>query len=314
LKINYKIYIKTISIKYLMSDLKIFNEKPFFVMIIEPGSIKNLDWNDPNYIQNIISLPFVKTYQIKPDQFFNKLEELLKIGSDGNNTHLMTETISDEVNYIYEIIYLDTLNKKSNLEHNELATLLHMENEIVKGNCMLIKSYTPTLIDTNENNVFVDFTSSDLYKVLKRRGFTSVVVWEGVYDSWREEEFFGDLENYANKFFDSERYTKIEIAFLKHNINIWYLKSEYGMKDVLGTLVSCPIEKCFIFTKLTEDIRGHITLDEVNKILKLSKILEPPFKPDNKWLEEQIDKNGKKIIKNKYRILDNVYLENINKF
>ena len=46
-----------------MTDIKIFNEKPFHIMLIEPGKISHLDWNDPSYIQNLISLPFVKTLQ-----------------------------------------------------------------------------------------------------------------------------------------------------------------------------------------------------------------------------------------------------------
>ena len=39
--------------------------------------------------------------------------------------------------------------------------------------------------------------------------------------------------------------------------------------------------------------------DEVNKILQLSKVLTPPFKPDNEWFEEEKDQYGRKIIKNK---------------
>jgi hypothetical protein len=36
----------------------------------------------------------------------------------------------------------------------------------------------------------------------------------------------------------------------------------------------------------------------------------PPFKPDNKWLEEKRDEHDRIIINNKYRILDNIYQEN----
>jgi hypothetical protein len=290
-----------------MSELKIFNEKPFYILVIEPGSIKELDWNNPNYIQSLISQPFVKTYEIEPDKFFNKIEEYLKIGTDGTNTHLMTEIISDEPNYNYEIIYVDTLNKKSNMEHNELASLIHLENEIIKGNCILIRNYIPTL---SNDMLISDMNTSYLHKILRRRGMISVVAWE---DSWREEEFYGDIENYADKFFEGEKYNKVEIAFLKHNLNIWYLESEYGVKNVVGNLINVPIEKCFIFTKLTNFIKGWITKDEVNKIIKLSTILEPTFKPDNKWFEDEKDETGRKIIKNKYRILDNVYQEYINK-
>jgi hypothetical protein len=290
-----------------MSDIKILDEKPFHILLIEPGKISHLDWNSPDYIQTLVNMPFVKTFNVEPSKFFEKVYELLQIKADDDHKHLMTECISEEPNYMYEIIFRDTLNKKTNLVYNELATMLHMEHELINGNCIVIKSYIPTL---SNDMKFVDMTSSELHKVLRRRGFTTVVAWE---DSWREDEFYGDLETYANKLFEGEKYSKIEIAFLKYNINIWYLKSEYGTKDVCGTFINVPIEKCFIFTMITDTIRGCITKDEVNKILELSKILTPPFKPDNKWFEEEKDQYGRKIIKNKYRILDNVYNENFKK-
>jgi hypothetical protein len=49
-------------------------------------------------------------------------------------------------------------------------------------------------------------------------------------------------------------------------------------------------------------------LNEVTKIIKLSTVLEPPYKPDEKWLSDEKDIHGRNIIKNKYRILDNTYL------
>ena len=287
-----------------MTDIKIFNEKPFHIMLIEPGKISHLDWNDPSYIQNLISLPFVKTLEVEPSKFFNKIEELLVIKE---NSHLMTEMISDEPNYNYEIIYVDTLNKKTDLVHNELASMLHLENERIHGNAIIIRNSIPTL---NTSMLFDNMTSSELYKILRKRGFTTVIAWE---DSWREEDFYGDIENYANKFFEEEKYVKCEIAFLKHNINIWYLKSKYGTKNVCGSLINDPIEKCFVFTMLTNTIRGWITKDEVMKIIKLSEVLTPPFAPDNKWFKEEKDEFGRKIIKNKYRILDNIYQEHFNK-
>ena len=95
--------------------------------------------------------------------------------------------------------------------------------------------------------------------------------------------------------------------FLAKNI------TKYGTKNVCGSLVNDPIEKCFVFTMLTNTIRGWITKDEVMKIIKLSEVLTPPFAPDDKWFKEEKDEFGRKIIKNKYRILDNIYQENFNK-
>ena len=64
---------------------------------------------------------------------------------------------------------------------------------------------------------------------------------------------------------------------------------------------------------LTDKIRGCITKDEVEKIIKLSTILTPPFRYDAKWAEEEKDEHNRTIIKNKYRVLDITYQEMTNK-
>ena len=60
---------------------------------------------------------------------------------------------------------------------------------------------------------------------------------------------------------------------------------------------------------ITPTIRGNITLSEVEKIIKLSNYLESPYKMDNKWCEDEKDIHGRNIIKNRFKILDNVYKE-----
>ena len=62
---------------------------------------------------------------------------------------------------------------------------------------------------------------------------------------------------------------------------------------------------------LTETIRSNITKDEILKIFALSKVLELPYTPQRKWYDEQTDNHGRKIVKNKYKVLDNVYQEKI---
>jgi len=295
-----------------MSDIKIFEQKPFYILLIEPGKIDDLDWNNPTYVQAICSKPFIKTFTVSteessPDFIFKRIQELLKVGSDDGKSHLVTEVICEEKNYLYEILYIDTLNKQTNMEHNQLATMLHLEGEFIHGNAIILKSYIPSL--SNEIS-FSDMTNSEFHKILKGRGFTKLLVWED--DKWREEEIYGELEPFAKKFFEDERYQQTELGFLKHNINILYTKSEYGSNDVCGKLLKCKIDKCVVYSLLTKTIRANLFLDEFTKIMKLSQVLEEPYKPDSKWFEEEKDEHGRKIIKNKYRILDNVYYEKFN--
>jgi len=297
---NNKIYIKTISIKYLMSDIKIFDTKPFYITLVEPGKINHLDWNNPDYVQTLISMPFITTHEVEPSKFFEKIHQLLKI--DETNNHLMNEYIAEEPDYIYEMMYINTLNIESDLPFNEFASLLHLEKEVVRGNAIIIKSYIPSL---SNDMSFTDMKNSDLFKIIRDRGFTKIVVYD---EKLREEEIYGDIEVFAKNFFEEESYKKEEFAFLKHNINIYYTKSEYGEENICGKLLDGKIDKFMIFTMLTDTIRGNITLNEVNKIIKLSNKLEPPYLPEEKWTKEEKDEYGRIIIKNRFRILDNIYL------
>lgn len=292
------------------NDYKIFNTEPFYILLIEPGKTSHLDWNNPDYVQALVSSPNIKTFQVSPDNFFTKIYELLNV-KDSSLKHLNTLMIGEELNYNYEMIYIDTLNKTSELEINEMATMFNLTDEVIKGNAILIKNYMDVFSHTMH---MTDMTTSQLHKMIRRRGYTDIVIWED--DNWRQEEIFGETVKFADQFFEGERYNKIEIAFLKHNINIWYEKSQYGEKDVCGKLCKDPIMKCFIFTMITDEIRGSITLDEVKKIIKLSTVLvstnELVYKVDEKWNEEEKDEHGRVIIKNKYRILENEYQKYFN--
>jgi hypothetical protein len=288
-----------------MSDIKIFNKTPFEFILIEPGQISHLDWNNTDYIQILTSMPFITTHSTKPDEFFDNIYKLLNVGKD-DNYHLVTENISEEPNYLYEIIYIDTLNKLSKLPYNELASMLHLEGEKICGNAIIIKTYIPSF---DNETLLNDMNTSELYKIIRQRGFTKVVVYDGDESKLREDEFYGDIDNYAKKFFEEEYYHKTELSFLKHNINILYTKSNYGKPDICGKLLKGNIDKFIIFTMITDSIRGNITISEVDKIIKLSYHLESPYKVDSKWLEEEKDIYGRIIIKNKFKILDNVFKE-----
>jgi hypothetical protein len=59
----------------------------------------------------------------------------------------------------------------------------------------------------------------------------------------------------------------------------------------------------------TEKIRGNLTLNELNKIIDLSKKLNN-FDVDSELIKDEKDKFNRTIIKNKYRILEYVYNSN----
>jgi hypothetical protein len=63
----------------------------------------------------LVSLPLISTHNTTKDNFMNKIHELLELQP---NTHVITETIHEEPNYIYQIIFVDKLNKSTILQRN----------------------------------------------------------------------------------------------------------------------------------------------------------------------------------------------------
>jgi hypothetical protein len=65
----------------------------------------------------------------------------------------------------------------------------------------------------------------------------------------------------------------------------------------------------------SDNYRGNITLDEVKKIISLSKVLSD-YKTPSELLDEKNDSLGRKIIYNKYKVLDYIsdkYITKLNK-
>jgi len=292
-----------------MTDKKFtfFNDKPFYILFVDLGDfeLNKYDWNNPNYVQNLISQPFISAHQVTSETFFPFLKEKLKLKEDNL---VVTQTIAEEPGYNYELLYIDSTYKNTGLPVNHFATLLNSNGEVITGPAIVVKNYISTL----ENNMhFEDMTSNELYKLLHDRGFNKVLSWNDESEKWSVEEVYGPIDKFAEKFFEGEKYKFSEIAFLKHNLNILYLKSEYGKDNIMGSLLNCKVEKILVYTMLTNEIRGNLTNDELQKIIKLSLVLTPPFKPENKWFEEEKDEHGRTIIKNRFRVLDSLYKDNI---
>ena len=281
-----------------------FNDEPFYITIVEDNeyNTNELDWNNPNYVHNLISQPFIKSVLVSSNNFFDYIGKFFN--ANDNNLYV-TETIGEEPLHNYQIIYIDKM--YNNNKVNYFASIINTNNEVIYGKAVFIKNYVSTLTDEIK---FVNMDSDALHKMIKKRGLTTFVIWDDENETWIEEENYGVIDTYAKKYFEDTQYKTCEIAFLKHNLNILYVNSDYGKSGVCGTLLNGKVDKVLIFTKLTDDVYGNITKEEIHKIIKLSTVLKPPFTPDNKWLTNKKDKYNRTIINNKYRILDNIYQEN----
>ena len=286
------------------SKFKFFNDKEFYITLIDDNDfdLNKLDWNNPNYVQILTSYSFIRTVLVDSNNFFDYIGEYFKANEDNI---IVTDTISEEPLHTYQIMYIDKVNNNNKV--NQYATLMNINGDVIQGKAIIIKNYVATLTSDIR---FDNMDSTALYKMIKSRGYNTVGIWDSESEKWKEDEVYGPIENYAKNFFEDEPYKTCEIGFLKHNLNILYLNSEYGKSNVCGTLLNGKVEKVLIFTMLTDSFRGNITKEEIEKIIKLSTVLTSPFKPDNKWLEEKRDVHDRIIINNKYRILDNIYQEN----
>ena len=277
------------------------NNNDFNILVLKPGTLLCNDYNDANYIAKNMKTELLYSIKINKDTYLKLTTEHLNIKDYQDiDVSVITNIIGDEPNYIYEMLYIELHNhSKYQTTENELASLLNIDtNNKVYSNAIILKTHLPSL---STSMIFETVTKDDIYRLLYHRVHTKVVLY-------RNYEFVqdnvDDLNKFAETFFEGEYYRKVELGFLAHNINIWYV-SELGEDDVCGKLLEEKIEKCIIFTMNTNELRGNITLDEVKKIIYLSRKINS-FIPNEEY-HDKLDNLGRPIIFSKFRLLDEKY-------
>lgn len=283
--------------------LRFENTDEFNLLLIKTNQINNLDYSSINYTQEIIDLPIYENIKSSPQQFNYDLHKYLNIEkfNQDSQVDVICQLISEEKNYIYELLYLVLLDKKKiNDDINEVGNLINTKDEKIYGNAILMKTYLPS----NSDSMLVsNIELKDIKKILDDRLQTKIVIYD---DEWKEDICIGNIDDYAQNFFE-DNFVKFEIPFLLHNINIWYEPNEFLKNNKLcGKLISKPVYKCIWFTQISDEYRGCITLEEVMDIIKISNHLEFPYSVKEDFVKEEYDSLGRKIIKNKYKILETV--------
>lgn len=280
------------------------NEGNFSFLVIKPNNIDHLDYNKEGYINEVIKCINLEEIICDKDNFFFKVGDHLqndKYGSD--DSQILKNIVHEEENYLYEILYLDI--KKNNLLKadifNGLGTLMNIENNHLWGNVILTKTYLP--FNDLEKNEFSTVNKNDIFNILDSRVNTKIVYYED--GEFREEKIYGDIDHHSKRFFGDEFVNRNEIGFLAHNLNIYYTTSEIGEKFI-PNIVKSSIDNAIFFTMKNDEFRGNLTLKELEKIIRLSNKLEK-FSVDSELIKDEFDTNGKKIIKNKYRLLELSY-------
>ena len=291
-----------------MDKINIGENEIFQCLVIKLGVIKDISWKDPNYINKILELDYIESITLTGKTFLDELAKKLDVNNFlVKNLSANTEIVGEEPYYLYELIYLDLENEiQYHTNTNDIGNLLSINGDKIYSNAILFKNHIPSLTDSMN---LCDMTKEDLRRLLYKRGHNTIVLGDSFENKFIEDTVLGEIEPYAKRFFENDKYIKKEFAFLMHNINIWY---SIGITEnkICGNLVNEKyIDKCIFFTMKTDVYRDNLTLDEVNKIIYLSLKLDN-YQIPSEFTEEKNDNLGRKIIYNKFKILDQLYYNN----
>jgi hypothetical protein len=288
------------------------NTEPFTALVITPNKMEDKNWASDTYLQDLSNDSFCKYIKVNPNtqDYLNFLEEHLDVkGFREYNTeepYIKMQVIHEARDYVYEIMYFDIPQGPARLI-NEFGTLLNINNDKIIGNAIVTRSY----VSSTDDKMYLDnITPEIIQQMLFKRANTTVVLFDSDDEIYKETLVMGSIDDYAELFFDEKKFQikKLELPFLKHNINIWYTEDKYGNLDVCGNLLpdTCRVDKMLVFSYWTDDIRDSFSLDEFMKIINLSKKLTDYITPYEYTTEEK-DELGRNIIKNKYRVLNKIY-------
>ena len=293
------------------NTVKMSNIEPFNVIVVNPNKVQHIDWNSPTYLHDIVNGDYNKIVSVNPDRYIETIGTILSIEKQKNrvvDTKVIAELyISDEYNMIVELMFVCHEDDGDGEEINEFATLLNVYDSKIYGTAIVMC----TMIANNNDNMHCgDMTFDILENMLYSRANTKVVTYDADEEVYNEVEVFGPLDRFADDFFSENRYRikKLELPFLKHNINVWYTEDKYGTLDTFGNILpdTSRVDKMIVFSMWSDEHRHNFTMKEFEMIRFLSKKLDQFIVPDEMMNEEK-DKIGRTIIKNKYKILHKFY-------
>jgi len=285
------------------SQLKFENNDNFDIILIKPIDIDHLNYLSDNYTLNIIELDCYEIINTNKNNFLEVVSDKLNLEKfkDKTDLEVTTQVICEIPGYIYELLYINELTEKDDIINN-VASLINTNGNKIYANAILMKTYIPSL---SKSILITNTTITNIKEILDGRIKINIVIYDG---EWSNKIINFNIDEFAKSFFDDE-FKKCEIAFLLHNINIWYEICDGCSISTCGKIIEKPIYKCFWFTMITDEYIGSIYLDEVKKIINISNKLDIPFNVKKEWIEDETDEISRKVIKNKYKILDLAYNE-----
>jgi hypothetical protein len=279
----------------------------FEILVIKPNNISNLDFNNVNYITDILNNKCFESIKTNSEDIANIFASKLN-PNNIENTIAVTNICYETYDKLYEICFLDIPEEeKNNDNYNNIASILDISKDTIFGNAILLKTNLP--IDNNGMKLISSY-KKDIRNILDAR-INHLGVFIDTNGDFLQMSFRDINKKLKELFNDLEDLKRFEIAFLKHNFTMYYIKNEF---DTPNSYVSDIAEQkiygdVFITSMLTKDTFTNISIKEVKQILAISKLNSENWKPDPKNDEEERDHLERRIIKSKFRILNNKYNE-----
>ena len=217
----------------------------------------------------------------------------------------------DDPNNLYQIMFklISQYDNRNTLKNNLLASLITYQKELIYGNVVLFKTNLPK---DNYEMSNIDVYIDDIIKLVMNNIYhTGVYVEENKIDQifYNNKFEFVDPKNQFCKRNDIDHILKDEKfgfqskSLLKYNMQFVFDKDSYeSINDPITRLMSAPIRGKGVITSPYENNNSFfdLSIEEVINLLKVS----PNFELKSNDTNEEKDILERKIIKNKYRILN----------
>jgi len=256
---------------------------------------------------------------IKKEQFFNKdkfieliddyifidsinednmMENIVKhIGfSDNKNSSGDTEICWQTKDHIYQICYME--GKTGSI--NKLATILTFTQEVIFGPAVLIKTETPI----NNNQMFnVSCNKDDIYMLLINKLLHYGVCIDT--DNNFSQIIFNNEMLLLNQSLNLQNLKSHIVPLFKYDLIVY--NDDINKINNYGTMINKikTSGNIYITSRVDQNIFDDIDIDTVEKILRI-------IGSDNELtkVEQELERDEKNryIVKSKYRILNNRYI------
>lgn len=282
------------SMKISNDDLK-FENKEFSIMSIPPSDLSNIDYNDPSYLNHILSK--LNIHSVSSDNFLESIALYSDIKNYPKCNNMETEIIGFNNQYVYEMTFLTFTDEGDEYPKNDIGTLLNIEGKNIVGTCLIFKSY---ISDTDYSMKLENISVNDIGDLLESRKSPKMVLYD--MGDWVDEKV-ANLENYKKTFFGDSHIKETTLDYMNYSLKILYSISEYGEKAI-PEIVDSKIENMIIYS-IYGNMVDNFSLDELKKIRYL--LDKKIVKVDNELTEKETDEMGRSIINTKYRLLNLMY-------